>query len=57
MNNLSLLVPTGQCLKELVYLDYIPTGLQLADVLSKPLEREKFSKLRAGLGLVDLEKA
>ena len=34
-----------------VDVEYIPTGDQVADVLTKPLPREQHEKLTAGMGL------
>jgi hypothetical protein len=40
-----------------IKLDYIPTDLQLADILTKALPRVKFEKHRAALGLCSLSKS
>ena len=37
--------------REIVYLEYIPTERQNADIFTKPLNRSKFETLRQVIGL------
>ena len=39
-----------------IRVDYVPTGDQLADGLTKPLLGEKFRKFRDTIGLIDILK-
>ena len=36
-----------------IKLEYVPTNLQVADVLTKPLGREKHERFVEGMGLID----
>jgi hypothetical protein len=38
-----------------ISVNYVRTGEQLADILTKPLRRTKFLKLRAKIGMVDVK--
>lgn len=37
-----------------IQLDYIPTKDQLADIFTKPLDLEAYSKIRRALGIYEL---
>ena len=41
-------------LKGDVALEYVNTKEQLADIFTKPLDREQFSKIRGELGLMEI---
>jgi hypothetical protein len=39
---------------KIVYLSFIPTDNQLADILTKPLDDSKFESLRKAIGVCDM---
>lgn len=44
----------GHIQKEDIYLEYVPTKNQLADILTKPLEKNQFTKIRTELGIMKI---
>ena len=37
-----------------IILDYVPTKNQLDDILTKPLEKNQFTKIRIELGIIEI---